>query len=342
MKKFSSLNESKSTNIEKTDRDDIIKNIINECLSIDNGKIVGQENLLDALNKVIKINECKTTIKTLENIKVLSRHSFSFQAINEAIESEKRNINFIITEKVVKIEETQEDVELINESKKCEDCDDIETEECEDNEGEDCKDSKEKVTKKDKPEEEDDTEVVEKVGNDVHIPDYNNGSMKDILELSSLMEKIKNSVNEEHHLVSKNERVKFIMEHINKRGVKTVVLNYIKNHPIYIDSNDIEETLNKLNDKQIEEIYLKVEEVPSVIKVLDLPIKEHHLDSREDRINFILDALDNPKVKGKIIEYISKIPSYVKTSDIDLTIHELSDAEVEELYLLIEEEIYPV
>jgi len=342
MKKFSSLNESNRIENTPLTKDDLIKNIINESLSISNGEISGKDNLINIINKIIKINECKTTIKTLENVKILSRHSFSFQAINEAIENEKRNMNFIITEKVVKIEETQENVELINESKKCEDCDDVENEECEDNEGEDCKDGKEKVTKKDKPEEEDDTEVVEKVGNDVHIPDYNNGSMKDILELSSLMEKIKNSVNEEHHLVSKNERIKFIMEHINKRGVKTVIMNFIKNHPIYIDTNNIEETLNKLNDKQIEDIYLKVEEVPSVIKVLDVPIKEHHLDSREDRINFIIDALDNPKVKGKIIEYISKIPSYVKTSDIDLTIHELTDAEVEELYLLIEEEIYPV
>jgi len=342
MKKFSSLNESNRIENTPLTKDDLIKNIIDESLSISNGEILGKDNLINIINKVIKINECKTAIKTLENVKILSRHSFSFQAINEAIENEKRNMNFIITEKVVKIEETQENVELINESKKCEDCDDVENEECEDNEGEDCKDGKEKVTKKDKPEEEDDTEVVEKVGNDVHIPDYNNGSMKDILELSSLMEKIKNSVNEEHHLVSKNERIKFIMEHINKRGVKTVIMNFIKNHPIYIDTNNIEETLNKLNDKQIEDIYLKVEEVPSVIKVLDVPIKEHHLDSREDRINFIIDALDNPKVKGKIIEYISKIPSYVKTSDIDLTIHELTDAEVEELYLLIEEEIYPV
>lgn len=341
MKKFSSLNESNRIENTPLTKDDLIKNIINESLSISNGEISGKDNLINIINKIIKINECKTTIKTLENVKIMSRHSFSYQTINEAIENEKKNMNLIITEKVVKIEDIKEE-EIINESKKCEECDDVENEECEDNESEDCKDDKKKISKKDKPEDEDDTEVVEKVGNDVHIPDYNNGSMKDILELSSLMEKIKNSVNEEHHLVSKNERIKFILEHIDKRGVKTIILNYIKNHPIYIESSNIEETLNKLNDKQVEDIYLKVEEVPSVIKTIDVPIKEHHLDSREDRINFILDALDNPKVKGIIIDYISKVPSYIKTSDIDLTIHELTDAEVEELYLLIEEEIYPV
>lgn len=341
MKKFSSLNESNRIENTPLTKDDLIKNIINESLSISNGEISGKDNLINIINKIIKINECKTTIKTLENVKIMSRHSFSYQTINEVIENEKKNMNLIITEKVVKIEDIKEE-EIINESKKCEECDDVENEECEDNESEDCKDDKKKISKKDKPEDEDDTEVVEKVGNNVHIPDYNNGSMKDILELSSLMEKIKNSVNEEHHLVSKNERIKFILEHIDKRGVKTIVLNYIKNHPIYIESNNIEETLNKLNDKQVEDIYLKVEEVPSVIKTIDVPIKEHHLDSREDRINFILDALDNPKVKGIVIDYISKVPSYIKTSDIDLTIHELTDAEVEELYLLIEEEIYPV
>ncbi|MFA5586101.1 MAG: hypothetical protein WDA02_06085 [Saccharofermentanales bacterium] len=342
MKKFSSLNESNKIENTPLTKDDLIKNIINESLSISNGEILGKDNLINIINKIIKINECKTTIKTLENVKIMSRHSFSYQTINEAIENEKKNMDLIITEKVVKIEEIKND-KMINESQSDDDDDDVQEDEpnkeCKDD---DCDDDKKKISKKDKPEEEDDTEVVEKVGNNVHIPDYNNGSMKDILELSSLMEKIKNSVNEEHHLVSKNERIKFILEHIDKRGVKTVVLNYIKNHPIYIDTNNIEETLNKLNDKQVEDIYLKVEEVPSVIKVLDVPIKEHHLDSREDRVNFILDALDNPKVKGKIIEYISKIPSYVKTSDIDLTIHELNDAEVEELYLLIEEEIYPV
>lgn len=341
MKKFSSLNESNRIENTPLTKDDLIKNIINESLSISNGEISGKDILINIINKIIKINECKTTIKTLENVKIMSRHSFSYQTINEVIENEKKNMNLIITEKVVKIEDIKEE-EIINESKKCEECDDVENEECEDNESEDCKDDKKKISKKDKPEDEDDTEVVEKVGNDVHIPDYNNGSMKDILELSSLMEKIKNSVNEEHHLVSKNERIKFILEHIDKRGVKTIVLNYIKNHPIYIESSNIEETLNKLNDKQVEDIYLKVEEVPSVIKTIDVPIKEHHLDSREDRINFILDALDNPKVKGIVIDYISKVPSYIKTSDIDLTIHELTDAEVEELYLLIEEEIYPV
>jgi len=342
MKKFSSLNESNRIENTPLTKDDLIKNIINESLSISNGEISGKDNLINIINKIIKINECKTTIKTLENVKIMSRHSFSYQTINEAIENEKKNMNLIITEKVVKIEEIKND-KMINESQSDDDEDDVQEDEpnkeCKDD---DCDDDKKKVSKKEKPEDEDDTEVVEKVGHDVHIPDYNNGSMKDILELSSLMEKIKNSVNEEHHLVSKNERIKFILEHIDKRGVKTIVLNYIKNHPIYIESSNIEETLNKLNDKQVEDIYLKVEEVPSVIKTIDVPIKEHHLDSREDRINFILDALDNPKVKGIVIDYISKVPSYIKTSDIDLTIHELTDAEVEELYLLIEEEIYPV
>jgi len=332
MKKFSNLNESNKIQHDPTTKSDVIKNIINESLSISNGQIVGKDKLIEIIDKLFKINECKTSIKVLENVKLLSRHSFSFEAINEAIESEKRNMNFIIT-KIVKVEEK---LEIINESKKCEDekCKD---EECED---EKCKDEKckdeEKPPKKVEPSKEDEQEIEE---NNIYIPDYNNGSMKDILEMSDIINKI---INEEHHLVSKDERIKFILEHIEKRGVKTIILNYIKNHPIYAESSDVEKTLKDLNDKQVEEIYLKVEEIPSVIKTVDVPIKEHHLDSREDRINFILDALDNVKVRGIIIDYISKVPSYVKTSDIDSTIHELADSEIEELYLMIEEEIYTV
>ena len=346
MKKFSSLNQTNRIISEPDSRIEIIKNIIRESITINNGKIVGAEQLSETIDKMFQINECKTTINTLEQVKIMSRHNFSFQMINESIELQKNRIESIINGQY----------EIIEEAKKCdnEDCktnneEDLDMDGEEDMDGEDCvgKNNNDKYNKKikkyqdndegdDIPDEE--TEIVEKHKNDVFVTSYDE-PLKDIYNLRNIISKI----NEEHHLSSKEDRIEFIMKNLEIRGVKDIVFNFIKNSPIYVETTDIRETLMDLDDEQIEQIYLKVEEVPSVLIGLDEKVQkilEHHLDKREDRIDFILDSLGDELAKEKIIEYLSNVPNYIKTSDIENTINQLSDAEIEELYLGVEEVLY--
>jgi hypothetical protein len=62
--------------------------------------------------------------------------------------------------------------------------------------------------------------------------------------------------------------------------------------------------------------------------------EEHHLDTKEEKIKFIIDNID--KKKDVITKALSKLPSYVKDADIKETLNNMTDKEVNDLYLEIE------
>lgn len=183
MKKFTTIGNTNKTTETSDNRYDFIKNLIEESLSIENGIILGKDILTNAINKIMDVNESKTKISVLENIKFLSTRNLNIQTINESIEIEKTNIKNI---KFETIEKVQEEIQFLNEGKKCNDCkkdeeDNIKPEE--DEEEDKIEDGKKT---NDEPEE---TEVVESRGNKVYITDssYTN----DIFDLAKLVESIK-------------------------------------------------------------------------------------------------------------------------------------------------------
>lgn len=264
MEKFTNLN-NKNKKVETSDnRKDFIKNLVNETLSVQDGEIKGKDILISAINKIMDLNESKTTIKILENVKAISAHTFNFNLINEAIQSEKIRMEQINND-TVEVELPSTEAELISESKKCDEC----KPEC------DCEDDKiidgddddkiEKKKKDDEYEEEEETEVVEKVENIVEKVDtmvymsgYDNPLM-DIDRLTTIMNAINGNVNEEHHLDTKEERIGFILEMMGKDDGKKVIMDYISELPSYIKTSDIEQTINELSDKEVEELYKKLE-----------------------------------------------------------------------------------
>jgi hypothetical protein len=56
--------------------------------------------------------------------------------------------------------------------------------------------------------------------------------LSDIQELSKLMESIKNSVNEEHHLETKEDRIEYILSRISNSDVEKTVLDAISKLPV--------------------------------------------------------------------------------------------------------------
>lgn len=196
MKKFTNLGNNNKTTETSDNRNDFINNLIKESLSVENDKIIGIDTLSIAINKILDLNESKTTIKVLESIKVLSTRNLNLQVINESIEFEKKKMNDIKDEPV---KETPK-VELMNESVKHEDtkckddkCKEEECEECDSTkkpEGEEEDDSIKK--KNEKPEE---TEVVESRGNKVYITDSE--ATSEIDDLVKMYESIKSIEEEE-------------------------------------------------------------------------------------------------------------------------------------------------
>lgn len=186
MKKFTTIGNTNKTTEFSDNRTDFIKNLIEESLSIENGIIKGKDILSNVFNKILDINESKTKIAILENIKLLSTRNLNIQTLNESIETEKKNIQNIKFETNIKEEKTQ----LLAESKDCDDCkDDSEKEEKINNEeGSKEEENKSKDGKKSK-EEDEETEVVESYGNRVFITDSE--YTDDILDLAKLVESIK-------------------------------------------------------------------------------------------------------------------------------------------------------
>ena len=71
MKKFSDFNKEDIQLEESKTKYDFIENLINESLTVQDGVIVGKE-IVEAINSILKINDHKTTVSVLENIKAIS------------------------------------------------------------------------------------------------------------------------------------------------------------------------------------------------------------------------------------------------------------------------------
>jgi hypothetical protein len=91
MKKFSEVN-NQSVKTPETKKD-YIKYLIDESIKLENGEIIGKDTLAKVFETILKMNDHKTTISILENVKALSKHHLNLQWINEAIENEKKKMD---------------------------------------------------------------------------------------------------------------------------------------------------------------------------------------------------------------------------------------------------------
>lgn len=111
MKKFSEFNKTNRLEESKT-KQDFITSLIEETLYLEDGVIKGKDILVETLNNIIKMNDHKTTINILENIKVLTYNGgLNFTWLNEAIETEKTTLNNLMLER----NKTSEN-EIVNEN----------------------------------------------------------------------------------------------------------------------------------------------------------------------------------------------------------------------------------
>jgi len=114
MKKFSDVSNKKIEKIKS--KKEVISGLVEESLSIKDGVIVGKELLVETINKIIEMNDSKTTINVLESVRLMSyRGSLDFNLINESIENETKKLNSIKHEPIVETVEVVEEV-VVNES----------------------------------------------------------------------------------------------------------------------------------------------------------------------------------------------------------------------------------
>jgi len=277
MRKFSQLNNINKTSETSDNKFDFINNIIKESLTVEDGTIVGIEKLSTIINKIVELNEKKTTVKVLESVKAASYHSFNLKSINEAIESHKEDINsFSMVVETVEEEAilSEEALELINEAAKCgvKKCDKGE-EECEDTDEEN--EENEKIDDIDGAEKEEET-VVEGLAEEETITtrgfDRNIGFIyeTEVDKLVTIMESIsdiddneevKEEVVNENHLTSKKDKINYISDSLDDAKAKKLIIGYISELPEYIKTSDIDETLNGLTDKEVDKLYLDIENI---------------------------------------------------------------------------------
>lgn len=155
-------------------------------------------------------------------------------------------------------------------------------------------------------------------------------------ELYNLMKTI-GKINEEHHLDDKDERINFILSNLGNKKVEKFVISKISDLPDYVKSADIEKTLRNLSDKEVEELYLSVEDAIGIKESkVELIKEEHHLNTKKDRIDFILANTKNDMVNSYVLNYVKNHPEYLRSGDVEKTLKKLNEDEVEEIYLSIE------
>jgi hypothetical protein len=258
MKKFSQINESNTTVDTSTNKKDFIKNLIEESLTIENGEIKGKDILSNTINKILDINDSKTVIRVLENVKARSFHNFSFEWINESIIEEKKKMECTskkeceCEEKAEKLKEEEEKVEeSLNEG--CNPKVEIEITIKTDNEEKEEEEPELIVDEFEDPKEECE-ECEDLFVEEGHI------FMKDIHDLSLITESIKNGL-VESHLEDKDDQLNYILSRFTDKNVEKTVLKKISDMPDYIKTADIEQTLKNLSDEEVEKLYLDVEKV---------------------------------------------------------------------------------
>lgn len=276
MRKFSQLNNINKTSETSDNILDLINNIIKESLTVEDGKILGIEKLATIINKIVELNEKKTSVKVLENVKAASYHSFNIKSINEAIESIKEDIiSFSIVVEETVVDDT---LEMINESTKTEKKCDKDEEECEDTDEEN--EENEKIDDIEGADKEEET-VVEGLAKEETITtrgfERNVGfvyetemdklvnimeSIGDISldEIKEIDEEKVNHINE-HHLTSKKDKLKYISDSLDDTKAKEIIIGYISELPEYIKTSDIDDTLNGLTDKEIDKLYNDIEDI---------------------------------------------------------------------------------
>lgn len=100
MKKFSEFNNRNNKIEESVSKKEFINKLVDDMITVNNGIINGKEELKEALNKIILMNDYKTTINVLENIKVITyKNGLNLTWLNETIENEKNKLNNIVLEK---------------------------------------------------------------------------------------------------------------------------------------------------------------------------------------------------------------------------------------------------
>lgn len=354
MKKFTKLNESNKTVNTSTNKNDFIKNLIEETLSIDNDEIKGKDVLVEAISKIIEINDSKTMISVLENVKAKSFHSFNLNWINEAIDAEKNRINNSKIELITKTveEETVEKVEMINEAVEEiveetmeETTETTETTEETVNEDIEMVDDLPEIDKIEGIDEIDieeaGLETEEEVGECTHCvtkDDYEIGDIVYVnLEGSTKTEVTILSDDEiglaklddkDEALTDDESQMTFDWKEFNEIVDKEKNDDFIDPLDVELDGDNmfLEESVNYMSD--IDELSKLMESINS-----EQINEEHHLETKQERIDFILTNIEKEQVQ----ELVFNLPDYVKTSDIDETLKNLSDNEVENLYLKVEE-----
>ena len=305
MKKFSQINESNTTVELSTNKKDFIKNLINETLTVEGGEIKGKDSLVKAINKIMEINDSKTIINVLENVKARSYRTFSFEWINEAIVAEKKKID---------------------PDEKCEECGEI-MDECTCAPKEKMK--KEKVLEslneshidkldefEEEFEEEEEEEVVQ----------HEEGDIKsDLEEIKELQLEILDKLD------GKTTADDFV-DPIEEEELE-----------IQIDAQECEECEDE-ECQECEEMFIEesvtylsdIHDLRRIMESMNNGLIEEKLEDKDEQLSYILSRFTNKKVEKVVLEKISDLPSYIKTANIEETLKNLSDAEVKKLYTEVE------
>ena len=101
------------------------------------------------------------------------------------------------------------------------------------------------------------------------------------------------------------------------------------------DSEDDEKQNNVFVEEKF--TYRKdIDELSKIMETITNGLVESHLEDKADQLNYILSRFTNKKVEKVVLERISELPDYVKKADIGQTLSNMSDDEIEKLYLDVE------
>jgi hypothetical protein len=289
MKKFSQMNDTNKSVNTSDNKKDFIKNLIDESLSIENNQIVGKDILYSTLQEILDISETKVIISVLENVKAKSFHSLNLEWINESIDSYKKSLTApkineaddSHTDALITPKKVNENVSIITESANVPK---TETKDyllkqmnylakekygkdyltiSHDKASNDIKGYKElydkyKLSDKKSSPADKFEEPVEKVEESLISTGYSEDIFtSEINNLSKLIIESNNVINEEHHLNTRAEKIEFILDNLSTKY--DLITKYLSTFGNYVKNADIEETLNGLEDADIETLYLAVE-----------------------------------------------------------------------------------
>ena len=116
--------------------------------------------------------------------------------------------------------------------------------------------------------------------------------------------------------------------------------NEEKGKELVVDEfEDPNEECEECEDMFVEEKsnYMKdIDDLSKIMESIKNGMIEEKLMEKDDQLNYILSRFTSKKVEKVVLEKISDMPSYVKTADIQQTLKNLSDQEVQDLYAEVE------